>query len=125
MAACILVVDDDPAFLALAERVFGCLGVEVVTAPDAALALERAHAARPEAMLVDVGLPDRNGVDLGDDLARLPWRPRVVLTSTDDALAMTDSDVERRGLPFMPKEELASKRLRRLLFAGGGGAQGE
>jgi CheY-like chemotaxis protein len=113
----ILVVDDDPDFLTLATRLLESMGVEVVaTAQDAASALAAANEKKPDAALVDVGLPDRNGIDLGAELATLQWRPRVVLTSTDSDV---ESEVERQeqgvALPFIPKEELAAERLRRLL----------
>jgi DNA-binding NarL/FixJ family response regulator len=69
-------------------------------------------------MLVDVGLPDRAGVDLAYELAALPWRPRVVLTSTDrDANCAIEA---RDGLPklaFIPKEDLANGRLPGILMS--------
>jgi CheY-like chemotaxis protein len=116
----ILIVDDDPDFLGLATRLLEGMGVQVVaTAQNAESALAAAKEKKPDAALVDVGLPDRNGIDLGAELATLQWRPRVVLTSTDSDV---DSEVERdeRGvtLPFIPKEELAAGRLRSLLGLG-------
>jgi DNA-binding NarL/FixJ family response regulator len=119
MVSSVLLVDDDPAFLVLAARVFDSLGIEVVaTAPDAATAVTAAAATRPEAALVDVGLPDRDGIDLGHELAALPWAPRVVLTSSDrdviHVIAASDGPIK---LPFVPKEELANSRLRGLLLA--------
>jgi CheY-like chemotaxis protein len=79
--------------------------------------MTEATAARPDAILVDVGLPDRDGVDLARELSILPWSPRVVLTSTDrDALiTATDPDVRRR-LRFVPKDELADGALRTMLL---------
>jgi CheY-like chemotaxis protein len=118
MALSTLVVDDDPAFLALATRVLEGIGVEVVaTAEDVPAAIAAANATRPEAVLVDVGLPVREGLDLAYELAALPWRPRVVLTSTDkDAARAIEARDGRAKLPFVPKEELASATLRRLLL---------
>jgi DNA-binding NarL/FixJ family response regulator len=118
MATSVLLVDDDPAFLSLATRVVESIGVEVVaTAEDAAAAIVAANATRPDAVLVDVGLPDRNGIDLGYELAALPWGPRVVLTSTDrDAVSALDARDGDNEIPFVPKEELASGPLRRLLM---------
>jgi CheY-like chemotaxis protein len=117
VAVSILIVDDDPDFLALASRVVRSKGGEVVaTAVDAASALTAANATRPQAALVDVGLPDRDGIDLGTELAGLPWRPRVVLTSTDDDM---DDEIQSRDaevkLPFITKENLAGDRLFRPL----------
>ena len=119
MTSSVLLVDDDPAFLSLARRIVESLGAEVVaTAEDAAAAIAAANEMRPEAALVDVGLPDRDGIDLGRELAELPWRPRVVLTSTDrDAVSAIDDLDQSRQLPFVPKEELANGApLRRLLL---------
>lgn len=120
MVDSVLVVDDDAAFLALAVRVLTELGIAVVlTAGDAAAALREANAGRPAAALVDVDLPDRNGIELASELAALSWAPRVVLTSADrdagDAVvAAADGNVPA----FVPKEELADETLRRLLNDG-------
>ena len=114
----VLVVDDDPGFLALAAQVFERMGIEVVTtAHDAAAAIVAAAETKAEAMLVDVGLPDRDGIDLAYELAALPRRPQVVLTSTDsDAAHAIDLRGHDLRLPFVPKSEMANASLRRLLL---------
>jgi DNA-binding NarL/FixJ family response regulator len=77
-----------------------------------------ANALRPDGALVDVGLPDRDGADLARELAALPWRPRVVLTSTDtDAAGFIEARGEADALPFVPKQDLTSAPLRRLFTA--------
>jgi DNA-binding NarL/FixJ family response regulator len=113
----ILIVDDDPIFLSLAIRILTQAGLEVVaTAEDAAGAVSAAKATKPDAALVDVGLPDREGVDLAYELAELPWRPRVVLTSTDsDAGFALDVVDGRPSLAFIAKEDLANGGLPNLL----------
>jgi CheY-like chemotaxis protein len=117
MPPSVLIVDDDAAFLSLATQVVESMGAEVVaTAPDAATAIVAANATRPEAALVDVGLPDRDGVELARELAALPWQPRVVLTSSDrDAVGTGDGGDGRADLPFVPKEDLANGLVVRLL----------
>ena len=114
MARSVLVVDDDPAFLGLVARILTDLGVgSVMTAPDAAQALLVAEHSRPDAVLIDIGLPDRDGTDLGYQLSDLPWRPRVVLTSSDsEAFLAIEPRDGARELAFVPKEELASETLR-------------
>src|ERR671931_556203 len=84
MPEAVLVVDDDPVFRSLARRMLIADGLVVVGEADSvASAMTAAHALRPAAVLVDVGLPDGNGIALARRLTALPWRPRVVLTSTD------------------------------------------
>ena len=117
MMPSVLVVDDDADFLALATRILQAIGVEeILTAPNAAAALAKAAAHRPEAALVDVGLPDRDGTDLAQELAALDWSPRVVLTSSDhDAVTAVDAASGIARLPFVPKEDLAEGELLRHL----------
>jgi len=118
MALSVLLVDDDPTFLSLAERIIKTMGAEVVaTADDANGALAAANTTRADVAVVDVGLPDREGIDLAYQLAALPWSPRVVLVSTDsDAGCAIDARDERPKLPFIPKAEFANGPLRRLLM---------
>jgi DNA-binding NarL/FixJ family response regulator len=119
MSGSILIVDDDPIFLSLASRILAQAGLEVVaTAEDAAGAVLAANATKPDAALIDLGLPDREGVELAYELAELPWRPRVVLTSTDsDAGFALDVVDGRPKLPFISKDELANGRLPGLLMS--------
>jgi DNA-binding response OmpR family regulator len=113
----VLVVDDDPSAVSLATRVLADIEADVAaTAPDATTAIKAANSTKPDAALVDVGLPDRDGIDLAYELAALPWRPRVVLMSSDsDAVSGIDPRPGRDALPFVPKQELTDGRLRRLL----------
>jgi CheY-like chemotaxis protein len=107
----VLVVDDDEAFRGLAARLLATFGIgEVVQAGTVAAALETAERLEPVAALVDVGLPDGDGVDLALRLAAAPWRPRVVLTSSDPEAA-----AHRGSLPFLSKGRLADDALRSLL----------
>jgi DNA-binding NarL/FixJ family response regulator len=66
-------------------------------------------------VLVDVELPDGNGVALARELVALPWQPRVVLTSIDGDAA-NDGDVRRVGaIAFVNKADLPNAPLARLL----------
>jgi CheY-like chemotaxis protein len=113
----VLIVDDDPGFLALASRILRGMGIEAVaTAADAAQALRAVQDMRPDAALVDMGLPDRDGIELAHELSKMPWKPRVVLTSSDgDAFLAIEALEQQRRLPFIPKAELASANLREML----------
>jgi DNA-binding NarL/FixJ family response regulator len=118
MSGSVLVVDDDPAFRRLAHRMLAAVGLAVTgEAATAAAAIAAAGALRPDAVLVDVGLPDGDGILLARQLATLPWRPRVVLTSSD-ADAATPRDVHSSGAEaFVPKDQLPNAALEQLLGA--------
>ena len=121
MNGSVLVVDDDPAFRALAHRLLAAFGLTVAgEAGTVQTALAAAGSLRPDAVLVDVGLPDGDGITLASQLAALPWRPRVVLTSSD-ASAATEADVRRSGAEaFVPKDQLTNVALDELLGGAGG-----
>lgn len=111
-----LVVDDDPEFRKLAGRVLAASGLTVAgeascvaAARDAAVRLE------PSAALVDVELPDGDGVALARELASLPWHPRVVLTSIDGDVT-TDEEARKAGArAFVNKADLPTAPLAQLL----------
>ncbi len=116
MTTSVLVIDDDPGFRALAVRVLAGMGLAVVgEAHDVASGTDAANRLRPQAALVDVGLPDGDGVALARVLAGLPWSPRVVLTSSDRD-ATTDADARSVGAAgFIVKDEILSSQLSLLL----------
>ncbi|MFZ0218451.1 MAG: response regulator [Candidatus Dormiibacterota bacterium] len=113
----VLIVDDDPVFSSLVGRILADLGVEAVAiAADARQALDAVQDSRPDAVLVDVGLPDRDGIDLAYELAELPWGPRIVVTSSDsEAFVAIEARAGQPTLPFIAKQELAGDSLRHAL----------
>ncbi|HEX2087003.1 MAG TPA: response regulator [Solirubrobacteraceae bacterium] len=119
MARSLLIVDDDPAFRALARRMVSGTGLDVVGEADGAAAgAARADELEPDAILVDVGLPDGSGIDLAYELAGRPWRPRVVLVSSDPDAGPRPRGDGQPALPFVPKAELPNAPLDRLLRDG-------
>ncbi len=116
MPCSVLVVDDDTAFRALAAKVLRGWGFTVAgEAASVAEAEERAAALRPDAVVLDVTMPDGNGLALSERLSALPWRPRIVLISSDPEVT-TPAAAQRAGaLGFLPKTELLDPLLRRLL----------
>ena len=116
MAVSVLIIDDDPAFRELAERLLVAAGLDVVgQAGSAAAGMAAARAIEPEAILLDVMLPDGAGVVPARSFAALPWRPRVLLTSSSpDAVALNEIDATG-VIGFVPKNELPDAPLERLL----------
>jgi DNA-binding NarL/FixJ family response regulator len=114
----VLVVDDDPSFRGLAVRILARdEHVVILEADTVASAMVAALEMKPHAALVDVGLPDGDGIALAGELTALPWQPRVVLTSSD-ADAASPEDVRRSGAhAFVPKADLPDVPLQRLLAA--------
>ena len=81
---------------------------------DGASALRAARALHPDAVLLDVHLPDMDGFAVAAALAREEPAPRVVLTSTD-AEEEVASLLRRSGaIRFVPKETLAAASMHAL-----------
>ena len=68
----VLVVDDDPDVLDLMERFVSKAGYDVVTAGSAFEAIEVLESAPPEALVLDVMMPGRSGIDV---LEHVRWHP--------------------------------------------------
>lgn len=120
MSISVLVIDDDPSFRALAVRMLLGMGLAVVGEAGTVEAARRAAAdLQPESALVDVGLPDGDGVALAGVLAAMPWAPRVVITSSDPD-ATTDEDARSIGAAgFIAKDNLPGGLLHSLLTGHG------
>lgn len=82
-AARIMVVDDEPAVLAVAASVLASIGHEIVRARDAVEALEHFRA-RPDefdAVLIDLTMPDKDGATLLTELREIRPHLRAMMMS--------------------------------------------
>ncbi len=60
----ILLIEDIPDNAELVRRILSARGYEVLHAPDAESGLETALSAMPDLILLDLGLPDHDGLTL-------------------------------------------------------------
>ncbi|MFV3127590.1 response regulator [Niveispirillum sp. KHB5.9] len=79
----LLVVEDEVAIRRLLKTIITPEGWEMVEATNAAEALNVARQALPELILLDLGLPDLDGLDLIPALKRERPVPLIVLSSRD------------------------------------------
>jgi len=114
MATRVLIVDDDRSFRRAAAMLLRARGFEVVgEAADGREAIAAIEALQPDAVLLDVHLPDGDGPELARRLSPDGWGPRVLLTSSD-ADAASQELAERCGAAgFVAKTALASAGLQR------------
>ena len=82
--ATVLVVDDEAAIRRFLKSTLEVQGWATLMAGDAAEALRAARHHRPELVLLDLGLPDRDGIELIGELKALGEPAVLVLTSRDD-----------------------------------------
>jgi PAS domain S-box-containing protein len=92
----ILVVDDDPSALRLAEATLSRIGCRIVCRPSAESALDFAHAEAPGMVVLDLLMPHTNGFEFITRFRRLPncaHVPIIVWTVKD----VSSGERERLG----------------------------
>ena len=82
-AAKVLIVDDDLAIRRLLARTLDRAGYDIVEAADARAALAARDIDKPDLVLLDLGLPDRDGLELLPLFVRSPGPAVIVLTARD------------------------------------------
>jgi two-component system KDP operon response regulator KdpE len=81
----ILVVDDDPQILRTLRINLRARGHQVSTAAHGSAALTEASETQPELIVLDLGLPDMDGVDVIRQLRRSTAVPIIVLSGRSDS----------------------------------------
>jgi two-component system alkaline phosphatase synthesis response regulator PhoP len=123
----ILIVDDEPKITQLVRDYLERSGFAVVTARDGREAVMRARTDRPDLIVLDLGLPDLDGLDVTRQLRRDSQVPIIMLTARDGeadrvaGLELGADDYVTK--PFSPRELVA--RVRAVLRRQGGEVGGE
>jgi two-component system alkaline phosphatase synthesis response regulator PhoP len=110
----ILVVEDEPGIGRLVRDYLERAGFAVASASTGEEALAQARARRPALVVLDLGLPDRDGLDVTRDLRQVANVPIVMLTARGDesdrivGLELGADDYVVK--PFSPKELVARVR---------------
>ncbi|MDR6971062.1 response regulator transcription factor [Leifsonia shinshuensis] len=124
----VLVVEDEPAIAELERMYLADAGFGVHVERDGSRALESVSRLRPAAIVLDIGVPGMDGVEVCRRLrARGDWTPVVFVTARDDevdrilGLELGADDYVTK--PFSPRELVA--RIRGLIrrAAGSPGAE--
>ncbi|HEY3523837.1 MAG TPA: response regulator transcription factor [Candidatus Limnocylindrales bacterium] len=110
----VLVVDDEPRIATLARDVLEHAGFAVLVAGDGDGALRLVASRSPDLVVLDLGLPGRDGLDVIREVRRTSTLPIVVLSARDDevdkllGLELGADDYVTK--PFSPRELVARVR---------------
>ncbi|WP_236042001.1 response regulator [Streptomyces sp. Y2F8-2] len=104
-----------PGFRRIATTLLTARGLRVVAeSGDGASALAAVRAHRPDGLLLDLHLPDLDGLTVARQLTREDDPPRIVLTSTDKSF-WSQEELRRAGIEsFVAKDKLFDADLRGL-----------
>jgi len=110
----VLVVDDEPKITQLVRDYLERGGFAVTTASDGTSALALARSERPDLVILDLGLPDKDGLDVTRALRRDSSIPLIVLTAraeeSDRLVGLELGADDYVTKPFSPKELVARVR---------------
>ena len=107
----ILVVEDEPRIAAIAADYLRHAGYTVVVARDGAEALNRVGASRPDLVVLDLGLPAIDGLEVARTIRAGSSLPIIMVTARvaeEDRLAGLDTGADDYlTKPFSPRELVA------------------
>jgi two-component system KDP operon response regulator KdpE len=111
----VLIVDDEPQLLRALQVNLQAEGYQVLTALDGTIALNHAETRHPDVIVLDLGLPDINGVDVITRIRRTSSTPIIVLSarhgSVDKVRALDAGADDYVTKPFGLDELLARLRV--------------
>ncbi|HET7582635.1 MAG TPA: response regulator transcription factor [Candidatus Limnocylindria bacterium] len=110
----ILVVDDEPKIVRLVRDYLEHAGFGVIVARDGREALMRARSEAPDLVILDLGLPGLDGLDVTRRLRQDSGVPLIMLTArdteTDRVLGLELGADDYLTKPFSPRELVARVR---------------
>jgi DNA-binding response OmpR family regulator len=111
----ILVVDDEPKIVTLVRDYLERAGFGVLAATDGRSALSLARTEKPDLMILDLGLPQMDGLDVTRELRKVSNVPIIMLTArseeTDKLVGLELGADDYVTKPFSPKELVARVRV--------------
>ena len=97
----VLLVDDQEELLATLRKLFSVCAV--LEARDGRTALALAAAEQPDLVILDVHLPDMNGVDVMEALDALVPKPVVIMLTGDDTTETTGKSLAAGAFAYVTK----------------------
>jgi two-component system, OmpR family, alkaline phosphatase synthesis response regulator PhoP len=110
----ILVVDDEPKIVQLARDYLEHAGFAVLTAADGPAAIRASRSSKPDLIVLDLGLPQLDGLDVTRSLRKDSNVPIIMLTArseeSDKLIGLELGADDYITKPFSPKELVARVR---------------
>ena len=93
----VLVIDDDESILELMKEYLGVLEIEALTANNGKDGLEKVRAEKPDAVLLDVMMPDMSGSDVAEMLKEDPETADIPVIFLTGLAGREDTEMSPRG----------------------------
>jgi FixJ family two-component response regulator len=110
----IFVVDDDPAVRDMLSMVLSAGGYEVICFADGAALLSVARSRSPSAILLDVHIPGKSGLDILKELHGEDYPAPIFMISGQGDISMAVNAIKSGALDFIEKPFRGSELVARL-----------
>ncbi|MGH9619847.1 MAG: response regulator [Bryobacteraceae bacterium] len=108
----ILLADDSPQALRLAEQILASQNLEVVSVTDGAVALRRIADVQPDVLIADVYLPTKNAFDLARFLRAQPQHRHVgIIFAAGPADEFNEQDARNAGADVILRKPFEASAL--------------
>jgi two-component system KDP operon response regulator KdpE len=111
----VLLVDDEPPIRRLLRTSLADCGYRIVAAEDAAGAMRVLATEKPDLMILDLGLPDKSGLELISEIRKTSAVPILVLSARHDERSKlrrsTSAPTTMSANPFAPSRHAPGKVL--------------
>jgi CheY-like chemotaxis protein len=112
----ILIIDDQPFFISMHEKLLARQGYRVVSAANGGEGLAQARLHKPDAILLDVMMPGMDGFEVCERLKQddeLKQIPVIILTATQDT--KLNEKAFKAGAEITALKSMAGERLLNIL----------
>ncbi len=99
----VYVVDDDPSVARALNRLFRVAGFRLVSFATAQTFLDQQNLESPSCLVLDVQLPDLNGLDLQKELKDRGWTLPIVFITGHGNVPMAVEAMRAGAVHFLPK----------------------
>jgi CheY-like chemotaxis protein len=109
----ILIVEDDPLISRMYQKMFTFEKFEVLMASNGREGLEKASSAKPDVILLDVMMPELNGLEVLENLKSQPETkniPVIMLTNMDDQ-GDAQAFLQKGAVKYIVKSDYTPKQV--------------
>ena len=99
----ILIVDDEPSSLELLEVYLGDKGFNIACAVNGRECIEKVSSFAPQVVILDVRLPDRNGLEILKELKGCENPPHIIIVTAFHDMGTTIEAIRSGAFEYIPK----------------------
>ena len=99
----VLVVEDDRDLLSVLQRLLAAEGYRVLSAQDGEAGLHSALDHQPDLVILDIGLPVRNGVEVARELRARGFRAPMLMLTARSSVSDRVSGLDAGADDYLPK----------------------